>query len=246
MAPVLLRECIPTHSTKMKKLLLVSSLALGLSSGLFADTITPSASVGGAATGSAFFNFDALLLGSASQTAWSSAGTSVAVSFVAPDSGVVNGATNNVFAPPFLSGGNGVGFGSPNQANGADTTNYLSTGTGSITLDFGVGLSYLGLLWGSVDNYNKIEFYNGFSSVGSFTGSNVLALPNGNQGSGGSVYVNFNDLDGQFTKVVLTSSTNAFEIDNVATSRASVPDSGATVTLLGLGLVGLAAIRRKR
>ena len=230
----------------MKKLLLASSLALGLTTGLFADNIVASASVGGAATGSNLFNFDALVLGSGSQTAWGTGGTSVAVSFAAPDSGVVNGASNNVFAAPFLSGGNGVGFGSPNQPNGADTTNYLSTGTGSVTLNFGVGLSYLGLLWGSVDDYNTIEFFNGMSSVGSFTGINVLGLPNGNQGIGGSVYVNFSDLDGQFTKVVLTSSTNAFEIDNVAINSVGVPDSGATVALLGLGLVALAAVRRKR
>jgi hypothetical protein len=230
----------------MKKLLLLSSLALGFTSGLFADTIVPLPSIGGAPTGSDFFNFDALVAGSGSQTAWSTGGSSVAVSFAAPDSGVVNGAVTNVFAAPYLSGGNGLGFGSPNQANGPDKTNYLTTGTGSVTLDFGMGLSYLGLLWGSVDNYNTIEFFNGMTSVGSFTGSNVLALPNGNQGPNGSVYVNFNDLDGLFTKVVLTSSTNAFEIDNVATGRASVPDSGATVAFLGLGLVALAAVRRKR
>jgi hypothetical protein len=242
-------ECVPTNIKEytMKKLLLTSSLALGLATGLFADTITPFASIGGAATGSNLFNFDSLLVGSGSQTAWSTGGTaSVAVSFSPPDSGVVNGATKNVFAAPFLSGGNGLGFGSPNQPNGPDTTNYLSTGTGSVTLDFGVSLSYLGLLWGSVDDYNTIEFFDGLNSVGSFTGIDVLGLPNGNQGPGGSVYVNFNDVDGVFTKVVLTSSTNAFEIDNVAINAVGVPDGGATVGLVGLGLIALAAIRRKR
>jgi hypothetical protein len=230
----------------MKKLLLTSVVALGLTAGLFADTIVPAASIGGAATGSDRFNFDALSLGAGAQTAWSTGGSSVDVWFTAPDSGVVNGAVTNVNAAPFLSGNNGDGFGSPNQANGADTTNYLTTGTGSVTLDFGRDLTYLGLLWGSVDNYNTLAFYNGATLVGSFTGADVLALPNGNQGPGGSVYVNFNDLDGVFTKVVLTSSTNAFEIDNVAINASAVPDSGATIALLGLGLVGLAAIRRKR
>jgi hypothetical protein len=229
----------------MKKLLLTSSLALALTSGLFANNIVPTASIGGAATGSDLFNFDALVVGSGAQTAWSTGGTSVAVSFVAPDSGVVNGASKNVFAAPFLTGGNGLGFGSPNQPNGKDMTNYLTTGTGSVTLDFGASLSYLGLLWGSVDDYNTIEFFNGASLVGSFTGMDVLALPNGDQGPGGSVYVNFNDLEGTFTKVVLTSSTNAFEIDNVAINPVSVPDSGATVGLVGLGLLALAAVRRK-
>ena len=87
------------------KLLLTSSLALSLTTGLFAATITPFSSIGGAATGSELFNFDTLMVGSASQTAWSKGGTaSVAVSFSPPDSGVVNGATKNVFAAPFLSG----------------------------------------------------------------------------------------------------------------------------------------------
>jgi hypothetical protein len=230
----------------MKKLLLTSSLALSLATGLFANNIVPSAAIGGAATGSDLFNFNDLLLGSGAQTAWSTAGSSVSVLIAGPDSGVVNGAATNVYAAPYLSGGNGLGFGSPNQPNGPNTTNYLSTGTGSVTLDFGMNLSYLGLLWGSVDDYNTIEFFNGMTSVGSFTGIDVLALPNGNQGVNGSVYVNFNDLEGAFTKVVLTSSTNAFEIDNVAINSFGVPDSSATVTLLGLGLIALAAIRRKR
>lgn len=232
----------------MKKLLLTSSLALGLATGLFANNIVPSASIGGAATGSNLFNFDALALGPgpSSQIAWGTGGSSITVHITGPDSGVVNGAETNVFAAPYLSGGNGVGFGSPNQANGANTTNYLSTGTGSITLDFGASQSYLGLLWGSVDDYNKIEFYNELTPVGSFTGADVLELPNGNQGVNGSVYVNFNDLEGVFTKVILTSTTNAFEIDNVAINSVGVPDGGATVTLLGLALVALAAVRRKR
>ena len=230
----------------MKKLLLTSSLAVALTTGLFANNIVPSASIGGAATGSNLFNFDALSLGSGSQIAWGTGGSSIAVHITGPDSGVVNGAVTNTYAAPYLSGGNGLGFGSPNQPNGANTTNYLSTGTGSITLDFGTSQSYLGLLWGSVDDYNTIEFFNGLNSVGSFTGVDVLALPNGNRGINGSVYVNFNDLDGAFTSVVLTSSTNAFEIDNVAINSVGVPDSGATVTLLGLALVALAAVRRKR
>lgn len=220
-----------------------TTLALGLASGLFADTINPTASVGGAATGSDYFNFDALLVGSGSQTAWSTAGSSVDVSFTAPDSGVVLGSADNVYAAPYLSGGNGTGFGS--QPDGADATNYLTTGTGSVTLDFGVELTYLGLLWGSVDDYNTLSFYNGAVLVGSFTGVDVLGLPDGDQGLNGSVYVNFNDVDGVFTKVVLTSTTNAFEIDNVAINHVSVPDSGATVALVGLALLGLAALRRK-
>lgn len=229
----------------MKKLLLSSTLALGLASGLFADTINPAASIGGAATGSDYFNFDLLSTGSGPQTAWSTAGSSVDVSFTAPDSGVVLGSSNNVYAAPYLTGGNGTGFGSPNQPNGQDSTNYLTSGTGSVTLDFGVELTYLGLLWGSVDDYNTLSFYNGAVLVGSFTGVDVLALPDGYQGPGGSVYVNFNDVDGVFTKVVLTSSTNAFEIDNVAINHVGVPDSGTTIALLGVGLMGLAAFRRR-
>jgi len=224
----------------MKKLLLTSLLSLGLTSGLFADNIVLSSVNGGGAIGSTFVNFDSLALGNGAQ---STGGVNV---WFTGSGQVVQGTVSNQYAAPFLSGNNGVGFGSPDQPDGADTTKYLSAGTGTVTLDFGSAQKYLGLLWGSVDNYNSLWFYNGASLVGTFTGVDVWAAANGNQGAAGTFYVNFNDLDGAFTKIVLGSTINSFEIDNVAFDSSNhVPDSSSSVLLVGLGLIGLAALRRK-
>jgi hypothetical protein len=159
---------------------------------------------------------------------------------------VVQGAAGGLYAAPFVSGSNGVGFGSPDQPNGADGTTYLSTGIGSVILDFSSQQTYFGLLWGSVDNYNTLSFYNGATLVGSFTGLQIWASANGNQGQQGTFYVNFNDTTGSFNRVVASSTQYAFELDNIAYNGNGVPDGGATLALLGLAFAGLALIRRQR
>ena len=88
----------------MKKLLLTSCLALGLASGLFADTLSVSSVNGGAATGSNKLNLDSLLLGAGTQAA---DGT-VTITGHTGDAQIVNGSVVNTYAAPFISGGNGV------------------------------------------------------------------------------------------------------------------------------------------
>ena len=224
----------------MKNFLLTSALALGLTSGLFALPISiESSDTGGAATGAVFVNFDTLALGNANQSV-----SGVNLSFTG-NAKVVQGLVVNQYAPPFLSGDNGIGFGAPDQVNGADATRYLSAGTGSVSLAFESGQKYFGLLWGSVDTFNSLMFYDGMTLLGTFTGADVIALANGNQGLVGTTYVTFNS-EVFFNKIVATSTTNSFEFDNIAfDTRKRVPDSASTVALLGLGLVGLAALRRK-
>ena len=118
---------------------------------------------------------------------------------------------------------------------------YLSVKAGGVaTFSFTSPYSSFGFQWGSIDAYNTIEFFLGGGSVGSFTGSDVVSSPvaaNGNQGLNGSAFVTFGGL---FDTVVLTSTQNSFEIDNV-----SVSDGGMTLALLGLTLSGLAIVRRK-
>jgi len=244
-----------TDMTSMQKILLagVAAMAIGASSANAALVVT--ASVGGAPTGVVLDNLDALALtpvpGSNNQVS----ATGIAVNLT-PNARVVNGGVSGQFAAPFVSGSNGAGFG---NAPGVNTTNYITSGsTGSIAaaaaeliLPAAVGgYLYFGLLWGSIDDYNTLSFYDGNTLVGTVTGvaaaSAAGTLPNGNQGNQGTAYVNITS-SLAFTRVVATSTAFAFEFDNVAYNQSVPVPEPASLALLGLGLLGLGfASRAKR
>lgn len=219
------------------------ALAVALAGSVAQAALTVSAAVGGSPTGSIYDNFNSLALGNAAQVS----STGIGVSF-APDGQVVQGATAQN-AAPYLSNNNGALFG---DANGADTSNYLSAGIGQVILDFSsLGpQQYLGLLWGSVDAYNTLDFYNGNTLVGSIVGTDFWPGANGDQGVNGTYYVNVSStLD--FNKVVASSSQYAFEIDNVSYNNNGGPGGQevpepATLALFGLGLAGLGVMARRR
>jgi hypothetical protein len=124
---------------------------------------------------------------------------------------------------------------------------------------FGVA-QYFGLFWGSMDNYNTIQFKLGGIVQATYTGTDaanasVLAgPPTGNQSptiDSNNKYIVIAGLS--FDTVILTSTQNSFESDNWAIRTESgggpgdVPIPGAVALLAGgLGVVGLMSKRRRR
>jgi ABC-type sugar transport system permease subunit len=141
----------------------LAALCAGAGTGQAAAIV--SASVGGAAAGSTRETFNSLAPGAVSPQALPSG---VTLSFVA-DAAVVSGAAAGRYAAPFLSGGNGAGFGAGGgtQPNGADTTTYLSTGSTGAFPGAVITLSFTGQtifntnqplteLWVGLQNYVDI------------------------------------------------------------------------------------------
>jgi hypothetical protein len=233
---------------QFRSVLAATAIAALAATGTANAALIASGSVGGAPSGVIRDNLDWLSLGSAGGL---SPQSGIQVTFK-PNAQAVQGAAGGQYAAPWLSGGNGAGFGSPNQPNGVDTSTYATTGsTGAFSnaaveiLLPGAGYQYFGLLWGSVDNYNTLSFFNGLTPVGSLTGSNIVASPNGDQGVNGTLYVNVTSTL-PFNRIVATSGQYAFEFDNLAFNRAVPTPEPGTLALLGLAIAGLGMTRRRR
>jgi hypothetical protein len=145
-----------------------------------------------------------------------------------------------------------------------DTTQYLTVQPfgATETVDFAGAFKTLGLYWGSMDTYNSIVFYDGINAIATVTGTNaaasVPALANGDQANDATNrYITISNLLGHnaiFTSIVLTSTQNSFELDNLAWSarisndgRFPTPLPGALALFAGgLGMIGLVAGRKKR
>lgn len=116
-------------------------------------------------------------------------------------------------------------------------------GPGIVT--FSTPVSYFGFLWGSPDSYNHVSFYDGTQLLATFDGSAIKVPPNGDQTY--ARYFNAFASSGEvITKVVFTSTTNAFETDNHAFISAVPEPETYAMLLAGLGLLGFAARRRKQ
>lgn len=224
------------QASRLQALLATGVVAVGLclaATTANADPISISSVVGGVPSGNNYENFDALALGDTGGPT----GSGITVNF-GNDGQAVQGSVSGQYAAPYLSNNNGTLFGNPND--GQNATTYLTTGVGSVTLLFPALEQYMGLLWGSVDLYNTLSFYNGATLIGTITGGDVNASANGDQGAQGTYYVNINSILG-FDRVVATSSSYAFEFDNVAFNerRVGVPEPGiAGLFMLGLLLLG--------
>lgn len=129
------------------------------------------------------------------------------------------------------------------KPSGDDTLYANVFGGGSITLSLSTPGRMLSLLWGSVDTYNTIQFFDAANVLlGSFTGLDVLPPANGNQGAAGTLLAYFTSST-PFSKVVFSSSGNSFEFDNVSVATTPIP---AALPMFGAALAGLGALARRR
>jgi hypothetical protein len=171
---------------------------------------------------------------------------------VAGDQGVVQGTAGGVHATPVagVSGGNATyltgNFGSGQTTDVTASGNYLSTGTGTITLTFDAPQTSLALLWGSIDTGNVVTFGNAAGDT--LTGATVQGLAsgfvsNGFQGPGGSAYVVANS-DTPFSTVTFSSNVVSFEFAGVVASEGMISNVPlpASAPLFGAALVALGAV----
>jgi hypothetical protein len=229
---------------------LVAATVVLASAGSSSAALIVSGSIGGAPTGVVLDNLNWLPLGAAGGV---SPLTGMVVN-LSNNAQAVHGSVLGQYAAPFLSGGNGTGFGDPlgtTQPNGQNDSTYIAAGA---TRDWEYALvellmpgpqRYLGLLWGSVDDYNTLTFYAGATLLGSISGVDVVASPNGNQGVNGTLYVNITS-DIAFDRIVATSTRPTFEIDNIAFSETPPVTEPASMALLGVALAGAGTVIRKR
>ncbi len=133
----------------------------------------------------------------------------------------------------------------------ADATHYLSVPKNlsslpvSATISFGQDYNYLGFFWGSIDTYNMITFYNDGVKGVSYTGDDFINPDNltGDQRAAETnKYVNLFMTD-SFDAIKLTSTSYAFELDNLAVSVVPVPGA-VLLGFLGLGAAGLKLRKR--
>lgn len=204
----------------MKKYLIALSIAIAAVSSASAATIWTSAGPGSDVAGACTVDFDGAACADVSY------GTSAG--------SITTGSVSGVTAQP-----------------PGSTGNYLTVGPTigtpvAITINAGADYNYFGLLAGSLDSYNTIQLTLTDSSLLSFTGSQLAAAANqsatGNQQQG--IYWNiFLGESVYFNQITLSSTQNAFESDNHAFAKVPLP---ATLGLLGLGLLWLGAIGRRR
>jgi hypothetical protein len=127
-----------------------------------------------------------------------------------------------------------------------DPTNYMAVlGGHSETIAYAAARTDFGLYWGSVDAYNALQFFSAGTLVAVVGGADVgppLQASGGQTDYSSNGYVLLTGLPA-FDTVVVSSSQNSFEFDNV--TIAAAPEL-STWAMLGIGLLGLASAATRR
>ena len=172
---------------------------------------------------------------------------------------VQQGSTDSVAASP---AGDTTCFGfGPRPGGGTPASIRVDYSNLLASLGPGVKISYLGLFYGSIDDYNNIAFFNGNTAItgsGPLANDNIISglevrQANGGPGNAGSwtsansnVYINlFFDPNETFNAFEFRTTGVAFELDNIVVGVTRVPEPG-TALLLGAALLGAWVVRRRR
>lgn len=126
-----------------------------------------------------------------------------------------------------------------------DETPFLAVlGGNTATFSFAKAIKSFSIYIGSVDNYNNLRFQGPGFDTGTFSASVLPGDSTGDQTAGATNRRFFFDFGANRVKTVtLGSTSNSFELDNIAV--ANVPEPAAWALMIaGFGLVGAAARRR--
>lgn len=160
------------------------------------------------------------------------------------------GSRPTVAGGAFVTGTNGILYAQPFGSTGYYYAVGPSTSTtGTIDLTGFGDIGSISFLWGSVDSYNTLQFLDASMNVlATFTGSDIFNPANGDRTDPNTNPIVTFDLTGtdvsNFSYLRLTSTSNAFEIDDLLVSGVPEPASWALM-LLGFCGVGI-ALRRRR
>jgi hypothetical protein len=195
-----------------------------------------------------------------SQATLTGSGFSVSFAGVGSDQGLVKGDLLPVgHAVPIAGVAGGLpeyltgGFGSSLTTDIGASGSYLSSGIGTITIEFLVPRTSFALLWGSIDAGNSLSFND--ASHLNVAGTAVQAAAagfaaNGFQGPGGSAYVVVTT-DTPFTTITAASSGISFEFRPLAASAtaldtANPEPAGLAMTAGGILLLLACGLRTKK